>query len=171
MTLIVASAIGMGAIIISERETYWWANQRKPDRWANAAHAYMESTMFEGSGSLADASIGDGGSFSEGPFYYKFSFEAMFPFFQSFKNFTNGKENNFGPYYKCTLCWGQYKLLTNYYNNSNYLGLADWYNNIKMPNGDAPTIDDSWSTSNNFGGLALTGDPRHSIVPDPQLQF
>jgi hypothetical protein len=41
LTLIVASAVGMSAVILSDKQTYWWRVQNKPERWANAAHAYI----------------------------------------------------------------------------------------------------------------------------------
>lgn len=169
MTLIVSAAVGMGSVILSERGTYFWANQRKPDRWANAAHAYIQDVLWDDSKAVADASKGTGGGFAEGPYYFKFTFEALLPFFQSFKNFTNGSQRGFGPYYKCTFCFGEYKLSENYYKHSNYLGLYNWYKNIQMPNGDAPTIDDSWSVNNHFGGLALSGESEHSLVADPSF--
>lgn len=128
MTQIVAAAVGMGAIVLNDRGTFFFLNQRKPNRWASAAHAYLKDVKI---GKIDE-------SFAEGPYYYRFTFEALLPFFQAFKNFTDGSIRGYGPYYKCTLCFDAFNI-SNYYADNDYLKTYDWYNNIKMPNGDAPT--------------------------------
>lgn len=161
MTLVVAAAVGMGAIAVNDRGTYWWAEQRKPARWASTANAFINNVMWSRMGSRANGEAHSAG-YAEGPHYFGFAFEALLPYFQSFRNFTGGDERVYGTYYKCLLCY-QPEYIQNYYADRDYILLYDWYKELMMPNGEAPTLDDSYCRDR-FVGLAITGQPEHSIL-------
>ncbi len=164
MTLAVGAAIGMGAIILHDRGTTFIAEQRKPKRWAAAAHAYINRVMWKENDPMGTKDLPMSGGYAEGPHYYRVAFENLWPFFQSFKNFTNGAIQDFGPYYKCAMC-PTAEYIPNYYADNSYLALNDWYVNIIMPNGDAPTLDDTW-IGKTFAGTALDGKSEHSVISD-----
>lgn len=164
-TLLIAAACGMGAIILHNRTTFFWAEQRKPKRWASSANAYINKVMWNDNIPMGERGKNPSAGYAEGPLYYRVAFEALWPYFLSFRNFTGGENKRFGPYYKCALCFtGEY--LDNYYSDKDYLGLNDWYVKIMMPHGVAPTIDDT-REGENFAGTALDGKPVHSVIKDP----
>jgi len=64
LTLLVAGAVGMAACVLSDKETYFWRVQKKPERWANAAHAYIQRTLWDGPGTVGKTIHGCNGPMS-----------------------------------------------------------------------------------------------------------
>ncbi|MCF8426821.1 MAG: hypothetical protein K9H61_07905 [Bacteroidia bacterium] len=175
MALVVAGAIGMAAIVIHDRGTGWLAEQCKPKRWASTANAYINRVMWYDNKSMGtkiliprgnQKNINRTSGYAEGPHYYRKAFESLWPYFQSFKNFTGGEQRGFGPYFKCNFCFTAEYLVNNFYADMNYLALNDWYVNLLLPNGYSPTFDDTW-IDKSFAGSALDGIPSHSVIENP----
>ena len=174
MSLIVAGAIGMSAVVLSDKETYWWEFQRKPSRWANAAHAYINRTLWTGPSSwaaldpftCAPGPMSDThgiAGYAEGPHYFEISFESLLPFFRSFDNFVDGQDIT-GNYYTNMLDFFSEKV-RNYLHDDNYDNLYKWHSGIRMPNGEMPSYDDSYTTYAT-GVLAITQNPDYSRTTD-----
>ena len=170
MNLIVGAAVGMGSILLNDRGTYLWATQRRPERWANAAFSYIEDVMWQTEDGMGMRSVAPSAGYAEGTHYFRFAFESLLPYFQSFKNFTNGSERGFGPYYKCALCFSDYNIPNNPCADKDYLNMYDWYVNLRLPNGDHPSLDDTWSDVAWFGGIALAGK-KYSVALNPDASL
>lgn len=177
LTLLVAGAVGMAACVLSDKETYFWRVQKKPERWANAAHAFINRTLWTGPSVIGSTIYGskgpmskDGGDckncvygYAEGPGYFQYGFENLLPFFISFQNFVN--RDMTGKYYTSMLNFSGEDVRNYVYNPAFEQNLYKWYNNIKMPNGDCPTYDDTWGNFNMSGILALTRKRAYNTVP------
>lgn len=183
LTLMVAGAVGMAACVLSDKETYLWRVQKKPERWANAAHSYIQRTLWDGPGILGSTLYGSKGpmskdmgdcanciaGYAEGPGYFHYGFESLLPFFTSFQNFVNRDMS--GTYYTSMLNFFGNNVRNYVYNPAFEQNLYKWYNNIKMPNGDCPTYDDTWANKNMSGLLALTRKPQYNTAPSSRLQL
>ncbi len=161
MKLIVASAIGCGAIYLNDRGADLWSYNKHPNRWASAANAQINELMWHDNKSLSKRGKYPSAGFAEGPGYFDFTFSNMLPYFQAFKNFTGGSNKRFGPYRKKVYSVVS-EYLDNYYSDEEYIKLYDWYMGVKMPNGESPTIDDTWG-GKVFPAIALSGLSKHAF--------
>ena len=170
-SLIVAGAVGMAAVELSDMGTYFWAIQRRPERWANAAHAYINRTLWTGPGTWGELTSAAPGpmsekykiaGYAEGPHYFELSMESLLPFFKSFNNFVNRDME--GEYYTSALNFFPEKV-RNYVYDGNYDNLYKWASNIRMPNGENPSYDDTHKTYS-IDVLALTQKPEFSRVTE-----
>ncbi|MBC7383076.1 MAG: T9SS type A sorting domain-containing protein [Bacteroidia bacterium] len=166
LTLITAGAIGMAACILSDKGTYFWRIQKRPERWANAAHAYINRTLWTGPsflsglvGVTAPRSNNFGmcdscvAGYAEGPGYFQYGFEALLPFFVTFQNFLDQDQN--GVYYTKALNFNGERVRNYVYEPLFEQNLYKWIKNISLPNGDYPTVDDTRAGYNMSGTLAL----------------
>jgi hypothetical protein len=176
LSLIVASSIGMAACVLSDKGTYFWRVQKKPERWANAAHAYINRTLWTGPSYFSSTLRGSPGpmakdngdcancisGYAEGPGYFNYGFESLLPFFTTYQNFVN--RDMTGTYYTSITNFSGEDVRNYVYNPAFEQNLYKWYNNIKMPNGDCPTYDDTWGNFNMNGVLALTRKPQYNNI-------
>jgi PKD repeat protein len=170
LTLQVAGAIGMAACVLSDKTTYLLSTQKKPERWANAAHAYINRTLWTGPGWIGStfyqskgplAEKGKVSGYAEGPGYFSYGFiQHLLPFFITFQNFTNRDME--GEYYTSSLNFLSEKV-RNYVYDPNYDNLYKWYTNTVMPNGRHHPTDDSWVAGYD-DVISITGKPEYNIA-------
>ncbi|MDP3929892.1 MAG: hypothetical protein Q8R57_12785 [Bacteroidota bacterium] len=83
-SLMTCAALGMAACILHDKTTYLWEVNSKPERWANAANAYINQTMFGGSNNVNPipmSSANNHSGYAEGPHYFAYAFENLLPYF------------------------------------------------------------------------------------------
>jgi len=173
IAIIVASAVGLSSLMLSTKTTFLLSNQKKPERWAHAANATIARSLWEGSSLLNLIGQGPMGTknklagYGEGSHYFSYAFQAALPFIKAYyqstehsKSMYNGDDKGGREYYPCALCFSTVDQEP--YNSNSYTKLYKWYLDIKLPNGESPTVDDTWRKSAIWGGLALTGNPGNN---------
>ena len=162
----VAAAVGTAAIILHDRGTYLWNIESKPERWANAAHSYIQRTMFNGPGiNFSDAPgpmtdfTGNAG-YAEGPHYFAFAFESLMPFFVAYNNFLDDKDHT-GTYYTSMLNFFGNDV-SNYLKNGSYDNLYKWYCEIGQSNGNNPSYDDSYINTRLEGSMSILQKSKYN---------
>jgi hypothetical protein len=174
IAIIVASAVGLSSLILSTKTTYLLSNQKKPERWAHAANATIARSLWEGP-TLLNFILGQGpmgtkkklAGYGEGSHYFSYAFQAALPFIKAYyqstehsKSMYNGDDKGGREYYPCALCFSSVDQEP--FNSNSYTLLYKWYLDIKLPNGESPTVDDTWRKNKIWGGLALTGNPENN---------
>lgn len=173
-TIMPAAAIGLAACILHDKTVRWWSISYKPERWANAAHAYMNRALWTGPGFIDMLSYGffwaNGpmsgkaglNGYAEGCHYFGYGVvDNGLIFFNAFRNFVNRDMS--GDYYSSVFSFTP-EHVHNYAFNKGYKNLYEWYIQQKTPSNLAPSFDDSWATSRHFAGLSILGIPEYSTV-------
>ncbi len=167
-----ASAVGMSAVVFHDHAVRFWQNQKKPERWGHAAHAYIARTLFEGHSIMSWTGAGPMAlknkisGYAEGPHYFAYSFQAMFPFMKTYyqgigiKSLYDESDQGGREYWPCALCVSSVKQEP--YNSKSYLNLYEWYRNILLPNQEPPTLEDTWKKPYPFTGISLVGNPENN---------
>lgn len=150
LSIQVAAALGMAAIILHDRGTTLYQGNKKPDNWANDAHFYITKSLWDET--VGQSKKGQIGPFADGPGYFEYAFESAIPFFISWNNFLNNKDHT--GTYKEQYNNGGSLTVRNYMFNEDYDNLYKWFNNIRMPNSFPPSYDDTWQ-QNNFSALGI----------------
>lgn len=137
-TLIVSAALGMSSIVLHDRgskrrKQYSW----QPITWANEANWYINDRMWT---SDVKTLSNDGGraGYTEGPGYYQYAFNYLFPYFLTFNNaFEKDIEVDFCKH--SNNC----ETVRNYFYDPRYDALTKWFNAITLDNDVSPTYDDT----------------------------
>ena len=158
-TLMPAAALGAAAIALKDEGDKFTKTYKHPGRWANAALYNIHNTMWY-DGLFFDAMSQPGGlsGFSEGPHYFRYSFENLLPFFRARYNL---KPADFCNTYYSSLINPFGKYVQNNFYDENYDNLYKWFNNITMSSGQSVPYDDSWANTYFNGVLAIRGNFNH----------
>jgi hypothetical protein len=79
LTILTAAATGMAAVILHGKTVMFFKGQKKPKRWANAAHFYITRTLWNSD--KQQSKRGEIGPFGDGASYFEYSMESALPFF------------------------------------------------------------------------------------------
>lgn len=169
--LLVAGAVGMAAVVMHHYGVYFWLVQQKANRWAHAAHAYTSLSMWNvEEGAYTDgpnSKRGQVAGYAEGTHYFNYAFCNLLPFFRAFNNFVGGRETN-NTYYQSLFDFtGQD--VKNYYRDPDYDNLFRWYSELLQPNGDEPSIDDSYA-GRSFP-IEITGRAQYAVRKPQLIKF
>jgi hypothetical protein len=169
ISIIVASAVGMSAVIFANEGAGRLQFQQQPERWGHAAHSYISRTMFEGDAFTNIVGAGPMSSkngpytYGEGSHYFTYCFQALFPFMKTYYkctgigSLTDNSDPGGRKYNPCKLCS---KVGTTSYNSNSFTEIYKWYVNSLDIKGKHATVDDSWTQSNVFGQLLDLEDNR-----------
>ena len=107
--------------------------------------------------------------FAEGPYYFKFSYENVLPFFMAFKNAYESKiiDASVKPYNLINFRTSR-DVESNPVVDEGYDNLFKWSAMIQEPNGDYPTFDDTYT---NTGFIGLVGFKNHHWFNNPNFSF
>jgi len=168
--IIAATALGVAALTLndhkpenSKRSADADDRAERPDSWIGAAMHTLHYLLRTNS----DASlITRDGSYREGPHYYRYVSNVVYPFIRGMKNFQillnfespwNEKYFNFGR------AWQEHKSLESPYSSEIFRPAYDYHTAIRLPGGRIPALKDSY-TDAYFPELALLADINPSYV-------
>ena len=139
--LAIGAALGMAAVTLNQNQN--------SSKWANAGMLLINWVCFGDPAESFDgySLIDENGGYAEGTHYFHYSWKKLVPFFIAMKNF-NGDWSEF---YTSTEIDGFYPNfpssnninLRSPYFDTRYHVIYDWINNLRLPNGMLPVIEDS----------------------------
>jgi hypothetical protein len=148
--LMIASALGIAAITLNE-------SQHAND-WIQLAMSVIQYVLFE-DGSDGLRQVDSDGGYAEGPYYLRYSFKHLIPFFIAMRNF-NGDWTEDYTYNSIT------RSLQSPWYDTKYYKIYDWITKIRMPEGRLPALEDSFQ-DHYLPDLAIFGGyyswPYHSF--------
>ena len=154
-TLMPAASLGAAAIVLRNEGDKLTHTHKQPDRWANSALYNIENTMWHwGVFNDAESKRGQDFGFTEGPHYFRFSFETMLPYFKARYNL---RPEAFTHSYSSGTLSVFSRNVSNQFFDKDYDRLYEWSNKISLPNGTLPAYDDTWAYTYFNGPLAIRG--------------
>jgi hypothetical protein len=149
-----AASIGAAAIVLRDLGDNFTSTHKHPNRWANTALYNIENTMWYNSlfENAMSTNSSDLSGFSEGPHYFRYSFELLLPYFKAKYNLN---PVNYTHNYTSSTLFPISKSSQNQFFNVNYDKLYYWNNKITLPNGTSPMYDDTWEDCYFNGILAI----------------
>ncbi|MCB0738423.1 MAG: hypothetical protein KDC92_12980 [Bacteroidetes bacterium] len=171
-TLQTAAVLGLASVVLNQHTHNRLHPNRHPSKWCRTAMWRIDKTMWEGLG----RNESDGHGFAEGPYYFKYSFENLAPYFMALKNgHEDERINRYAvPYFNLKgytspigLATGRY-IKYNFVDDPEYNELFEWANEIQEPNGQLPTVDNSWPGTTFIG---LAGFRNLDWCSNPNMDF
>jgi hypothetical protein len=130
---IVAGALGTAAVELNQEDSS--DINYKPVNWVNCALWQIDDQMFQASNRESERGVMTG--FAEGPHYMLYSFQHLFPFFNALRNFA-------GDFTTTITLHSIPRSIRNPFFDPSYRLLYQWINNIRMPDGRLPALDDTF---------------------------
>jgi hypothetical protein len=168
----VSAALGITAIVLNECGASYFFDGWKANNWARLGHWGMMKCIFD-AGSESVSKRGGIYSYSEGPGYFRYGMlETALPFFVAFNNFVTRDHNTWTfPYGMGNVGANNYK---NYMYDQDIINIFEWFHQIQLPDGSAPTYDNTGingtSTIGIFDKKYNTGDSISNFDGDVDLR-
>ena len=123
--LMSAAALGLAAVTLNDSQY--------ADNWIELAMNVIQYVLYEDGGSDGPPLIDSDGGYAEGPYYFRYSFKHLIPFFIAMRNF-NGD---------WTEDYNTRSIRSPWYDPAYYM-IYDWVTKIRMPEGRLPALEDSY---------------------------
>ncbi|GAB3635213.1 hypothetical protein GCM10027422_08030 [Hymenobacter arcticus] len=148
-TLMMAAALGMAAVVLSDATSAQATQQ--PATWAGAGLYHIDNVLWRDAQRQSDSTQVAG--YAEGPYYCKYALLNCLPFFRALGNFLpDGRQAyTFGT---------STRSIRNPYYDPKYARLYEWLTAIQMPDGRLPALEDSY-VDMGMPELALTGQAQY----------
>ncbi|MCB0737776.1 MAG: hypothetical protein KDC92_09710, partial [Bacteroidetes bacterium] len=167
-TLMAASVLGLASLVLHQHGANRLRPHRHPEKWARTAMWRIDKTIWDENG-RAESKRGGTYGFAEGPYYFKYAYENLTPYFMALKN--ADERENLNKSVKPFKWIGTNTSTTiekNFVDDPDFDHLFQWANDIQMPNGAYPTFDDTWKNTKFIG---LAGFRNHDWCSNTNLPF
>ncbi len=148
--LMTTGALGIAAVVLNDLTDT--LSHFKPTNWINAAMWNTFNVMWWDL--RRQSTPGKYAGYAEGPYYMRYAFVNLLPFFRAMGNFLPDTSIEF-KYFDVP------RKIRNPWYDTNYVFLYDWMQAIRMPDGRFPPIEDSYAYKG-FPELALLGKPKYN---------
>jgi len=148
-SLMTASAIGLGAVILNDVVDS--LQRYQPEAWINCAMWNIHNVLWWDVRKLSDTKKDAG--YSEGTYYFKYAFLNVLPFIRSMGYFMPDTS----VYYTFQ---DIHRKLRNPWFDTNYVRIYKWYTDIRCPDGRMPPIEDSY-VYKHFPELCILRNPNY----------
>ena len=148
--LMTTGALGIAAVVLNDLTDT--LDRLKPSNWINAAMWNTFNVMWWDI--RKQSTPGKYAGYAEGPYYMRYAFTNLLPFFRSIGNFLPDTSIEY-TYFSIP------RKIRNPWYDTNYVFIYDWIQAIRMPDGRYPPIEDSYIYKA-FPELALLGKPKYN---------